>query len=185
MEKYILKAQTGASTDFWGLNKGQYTPEYKNAVNAIVSNDVLFNKITKLNPITKDSFVNLAFDSKVGEIHNSIRKIQESTTSLPKHLIKYSTQRLGTQTVPAKQFIDIHKTDFDNELMRNNNDSTTAFYSLVNKLETPRKVGSYNDLNSVKNPLLNENNKSSFLTKKQRGDSINYDITDILKQFVN
>lgn len=150
-------------------------PVYKQPVQPIIyqeaSNKVvqpLIFKKQQVNPIKKPTQpIVYQKDNPKPEI-----VIPKNTRPLPKDLVKYPTQGLGSQTVPARQFIDLHKTDFNNELMKSNNDSTTAFNSLVNNLQTPRKVGSYNDFNKAKNPLLTDSTKQSFLIKRQKGGEV-------------
>lgn len=179
MKLNVKKLQQGNTIDFWGMQKGQYTPEYKNAVDAIANNPAMLSKLQTTLPQIKDkaSFLNLTTDSLIGPVHKAITRVQKSTTPLPKHLVKYPTQNMGTQTVTSRQFIDVHKPEFDRRLASLDNDSTAAYTQMTAQMKTPRQVGTFGtnkSMNKANNPYLNSNNKSSFLIKRQQGGIINY-----------
>lgn len=142
-------------------------------IDTISSNPLMLEQLSSILPQVKDkqSFIKLATDKNIGPVHNFIKQIQSTTTSLPKDLVKYPSIGLGTQVMPAKQFVDIHKSQFDEQLTKYNNDSTKAFNELVTNLKTPYKTGVYSDFNKVKNPIVSPSRYASLTAKMQKGGS--------------
>lgn len=173
MKLNIKKLQQGGNIKpFWGIQNGQYTPEYTNAVNSVINNPILYKKITSnLNVKTPEDFKQLAFDNKIGPVHRSILNIQNSTTSLPKDIVRYKSQ-IGKTEIPSEQFINIHKPEFDQQLSNFNNDSVSAYNNLTKTLPNIEKIGSYNSLKSSENKAINPKNSYLFKAKLQKGGQL-------------
>lgn len=171
--KLLSKGQQGGNIkSFWGIQNGKYTPEYTNAVNSIINNPVLYSKITSnLNVKTPEEFKQLAFDNKIGQVHKSIVDVQNSTTPLPKDIVRYKSQ-VGKTEIPSEQFINIHKQEFDQQLSNFNNDSISAYNNLTKILPNVQKIGKYNNLTSVENKTINPKNSYSFKAKLQEGGQL-------------
>lgn len=166
--------QGGNIKPFWGIQNGKYTPEYTNAVNSIINNPVLYKKITSnLNVRTPEDFKQLAFDNKIGPVHESILNIQNSTTSLPKDIVRYKSQ-IGKTEIPSEQFINVHKQEFDQQLSNFNNDSVSAYNNLTKTLPNVEKIGKYNNLKSSENKAINPKTSYLFKAKLQKGGKLNY-----------
>lgn len=173
MKLNVKKLQQGGNIKpFWGIQNGQYTPEYTNAVNSIINNPVLYKKITSnLNVKTPEDFKQLAFDNKIVPVHKSILNIQNSTTSLPKDIVRYKSQ-IGKTEIPSEQFINVHKQEFDQQLSNFNNDSISAYNTLTKTLPNIEKIGKYNNLTSVENKTINPKTSYLFKAKLQKGGII-------------
>ncbi len=156
----------------WGIQNGQYTPEYTNAVNSIINNPILYKKITSnLNVKTPEEFKQLAFDNKIGPVHKSIVDVQNSTAPLPKDIVRYKSQA-GKTEIPSEQFINIHKQEFDQQLSNFNNDSISAYNNLTKTLPNVQKIGKYDNLKSVENKTINPKNSYLFKAKLQEGGQL-------------
>lgn len=149
MKLNIQKLQQG--TNFWGIQNNEYTKNYKNAVDNIKSNQTTFTNIVNnlakqgVNITSPEQFDSLAFDKKIGPVHNSIVNYGSSlkTKFLPKDLVKYKTGPGRFNTAPAHQIVNTHKTEFDQLLDANKNDSVAAFSEMTQKFPSMRKVGTY------------------------------------------
>ena len=133
MKLNIKKLQEGSTVDFWGIQKGTYTPEYKNTVNSIANNPAMLTKLQSLLPQIKDrqTFLNLATDNVIGPVHKAINNIQTSTKPLPKHTVSYRSKGMGDVKLSSKQFVNLYKPEFDKNLAISNNDSTAAYYKTL------------------------------------------------------
>ena len=158
MKLNIQKLQQGNQINFWGIKNGQYTDNYKNAVNNIVNNPETFNRISQqlrdsgIQINDTASFNKLAFDNKVGPVHNSIINYGKSlkTTPLPKDLVRYRySANGGFKNSTSEQLINTHKSEFNKLLDINKNDSTKAYSDFTQNYPSVRKIGKY----SGKNPM--------------------------------
>ena len=120
---------------FWGISNGEYTDSYKNATNAIYNNPEMIKKISgELPQVTdRESFMKLARDKNVGDVHNWVKGIEKSTTSLPIHTVSYRSKGMGDVRVNTRQLVDLQKEQFDRRLAETNNDSTSAYYKMIDR----------------------------------------------------
>lgn len=164
-----------ATANFWGINQGNYTKSYMDSTNAIANNPIALKKMQTTYPQITDraSFLNLATDSKIGPVHNAIKKIENSTTGLPNDLMKYPTKRYGTQTMTSRQFTELNKPEFDQHLSDLNNDSTAAYKKLTESVPGAVKIGNAPTKPYV-NPLLNDRTRAGFAPRRKNGGYINY-----------
>ena len=161
MKLNIKKLQEGSTVDFWGIQKGTYTPEYKNTVNSIANNPAMLTKLQSLLPQIKDrqTFLNLAADSVIGPVHKAINNIQTSTKPLPKHTVSYRSKGMGDVKLSSKQFVNLYKPEFDKNLAISNNDSTAAYYKTLEGFPNVKR----NEREFINNPVLEKvKNNESF-----------------------
>lgn len=150
----LKKFQNGGETDFWGLNNNNYTNNYKSAVENILNNQTTYKRITSdllkkgINISDNQSFKKLAFDKKIGPVHNSIVEYGKSlnTTNFPKDIVKYKyTPTGGYNKSTSQQIINTHKNEFDELLDVNKNDSAKAYLEFSKKYPSLQKIGSYSE----------------------------------------
>ena len=120
---------------FWGISDGEYTDSYKSAVNAIYNNPEMIKKISgELPQVTdRESFMKLARDKNVGDVHNWVKGVEKSTTSLPIHTVSYRSKGMSDVRVNTRQLVDLQKEQFDKRLAETNNDSTSAYYKMIDR----------------------------------------------------
>lgn len=162
----IQKAQTG--TKFWGLNNSQYTPEYTQSVQNIISDpnrlQSALNFMKQSNvPYAQDKtgFQNAAFDKIVGPVHNYIYSQQKPAFKDVSILEGFIGGKRYTGT--AEELASKLGSDFKNKADRNGLFETTT--PLYRDLQTNETIPHLEMLNRSSNTLINKHQMGRKITK--------------------
>jgi len=136
---------------FWGINSDGYTQAYLNTLMAAKSNPVTMARLSKDLPqvTSPEDLEKLGKDNTVGPVHNWLEMNEVDTTPLPQHTVAYRA-KIGDVRVNSKQFVEMHKQQFDRYLDETRNDSTKAYTEMMKKdFPRARKVDDKNTPNEI------------------------------------